>query len=46
VALHTGLVVGLTRRLARKAAIKPAARATVIGQPASLPIASGNKSNA
>jgi UDP-GlcNAc:undecaprenyl-phosphate GlcNAc-1-phosphate transferase len=46
VALHTGLVVGLTRRLARKAAIKPAARATVVGQPASLPIASGNKSNA
>jgi UDP-GlcNAc:undecaprenyl-phosphate GlcNAc-1-phosphate transferase len=45
VTLQAGFVVGITRRLARKAATK-LARATVVGQPASLPIASGNKSNA
>jgi len=45
-ALHGGLVVGLTRRLARKAAIKPAARATTLGPLASLPISAGNKRNA
>lgn len=46
VAVHTGFVVGITRRLARKAAIKLAAHVPAVGQAAVLPISSGNKSNA